>query len=887
MAKRKRSDILVQEETTKRRQRKDAASQKVKAGSGKKKKEKDLTNFVQDYIPIKDIKYGIIETTDGRYVKIVEVEPINFMLRSAEEQNNIIASFAMFFKVANTKLQFKSISKKADSSKHIETLKRDMKEETSKEAKELAKAYIKLVKEVGNQEALTRRFFFIFEYEPFEGDRATNNYEEIYNNLMSAAQTFKSYMQQCGNSVKVPKDESVFLGETLYAFFNRRSSIDEPFKDRVNHVVRDTMRSMGRNPDVDAIPNIPVVNYIAPRGLDLSHISYIIMDGMYYSFYYIKPDGYNRHVMAGWLSSIVNAGEGIDVDIHFHKEPRAKTSEGVARKIRLNTIKMKETYDTQSDYEELKYSIQSGYYIKTALANNEELFYMSVFITVSAKTRDGLANKKRILSGMLRSSDILVSECKFRQEQALNSVMPLNKIDKELFAKSKRNVMTTGAASTYMFTAFEMSDENGILLGVNQHNSSLCILDIFNSKIYKNANLCILGTSGAGKTFTEQLMALRMRMKGIQVFILAPLKGHEFRRACVNVGGQYVKISVGSPHCINIMEIRTFDTSSDKLIEGEDAIEEDSYLARKLQQLSVFFSLLIPDMNYVEQQNIEEALIDAYARKGITHDNDSLFKEEDPTQMKTMPVLGDVYNILQSNPETQRLASIMARFVKGSAQSFNRQTNVDLDNKYIVMDISELKKDMKSIGTFIALDYIWDKVKEDRTAKKAIFIDETWILIGADSNKFAAEFVLEIFKIIRGYGGAAIAATQDLSDFYALEGGKYGKGIVNNSETKIILNLKVDEARTVRQNLKLSKAEYRSILNFSRGQALIACSNNKVTVSIKPSETEKNLITTDRAELAAQAEKKKEEARREEKLARDQALAARKSQLTVTKKEES
>lgn len=855
----------------KRRQRQ---GQKPEAQT-KKKPEKEITNYVQDFIPIKDIRNGMIETTDGRYVKILEIEPINFMLRSAEEQNMIIYNFAGWFKIANIKLQFKSITKKADSEKHIELLKKDMQDETSPQAKELSKAYIKLIREVGTQEALTRRFFVIFEYEPLAGARRTTDYEEIYHTLRSAEQTLRSSMAQCGNVVKNPKDKDVFLGELLYMFFNRRSCVDEPLQTRINRVVKDTMEAKDRILGVDPVPSIPVVNFIAPRGLDLSHINYIVMDGMYYTFLYVLQSGYPHNVVAGWMSSLVNAGEGIDVDIHFHRESKAKALEAVSRKIRLNKIKMKSTYDTSSDYEEVRNAIQSGYYVKESLSHNEDLLHMSTIITISAKTYEALLRKKRKLSDMMKAMDMRTGELKFRQEQALLSTMPLNYIDNDIFKKSKRNVMTTGAASTYMFTSFEMSDDNGILLGVNQHNSSLCIVDIFNSKMYKNANMCILGTSGAGKTFTEQLMALRMRMRGIQVFILAPLKGHEFRRACANIGGQYIKISAGSPHCINIMEIRIPDQSADKAIEGEDAIEEDSLLAKKLQQLNVFFSLLIPEMSNEEEQMLDEAIIDSYARKGITHDNESLYREDNPEQLKTMPVLGDLYNILNGNMATKRLAIIMGRFVNGSAQSFNKQTNVNLENKYIVMDLSELKGKLLPVGMFIALDYVWDKTKEDRTAKKAIFIDETWMLIGASSNKFAAEFVLEVFKIIRGYGGAAIAATQDLGDFYALDGGKYGKGIVNNSETKIILNLKADEAQFVKKSLKLSKAEYRSILSFERGQALIASNNNKVPVQIKPSETEKNLITTDRAELSALAQKQVDEARKKEKKARDEAAAAR------------
>jgi type IV secretory pathway VirB4 component len=378
-------------------------------------------------------------------------------------------------------------------------------------------------------------------------------------------------------------------------------------------------------------------------------------------------------------------------------------------------------------------------------------------------------------------------------------------------------------------------------------------VDLFNTKKNKNANLNLLGTSGAGKTFTMQLLALRMRMRGIQCFILAPIKGHEFRRACKKVGGEFIKIAPGSPHCINIMEIRHTISPEMELIDELDYSEMDSMLARKIQQLMTFFSLLIPDMSNEEEQMLDEALIRTYAKFGITHDNDSLYRNRNcyPPQMKPMPIIGDLHAELLDNPLTQRLAVIISRFVTGSAQSFNQQTNVDLTNKYIVLDLSELKGKLLPVGMFIALDYVWDTVKADRTKKKAIMIDEIWQLIGASSNRMAAEFCLTIFKTIRGFGGAAISATQDLSDFFGLEDGKYGRAIINNSKNKIILNLEPDEAKTVQEVLKLTRTELRSITQFERGEALVCSNSNKVPVVIKASQEEQEMITTDRAELEA------------------------------------
>ena len=837
----------------------------TKDSSAKRKAEKrkpEKLSFTQDFIPIKNLEHGIIETTDGRYIKILEIEPINFMLRSEEEQYEIICSFASWLKISPVHLQFKSITRKADSDKHIAMLRKEMETEESEQCKKLSEGYIRLIKDVGSREALTRRFFLIFRYEELRRNE-NSDYGQICSTLLTAEQNARAYFMQCGNNILQPKDPDEATAEILYMFFNRRSCVEEPFHSRVDRIVLDTMAAKNKVIGIDPIPHIRMAHFIAPRGIDLTHRNYIIMDGLYYSFLYIKGNGYPNKVRAGWMSSLINAGEGIDVDVFLRRENRSKTIDKVAQRIRLNRTKLKSMQDTSTDYEELAGSIQAGYFIKQGIANyNEDLFYMSVFVTVSARTYEELMWRKQQMTDMLKSMDMYVSDCSFQQEDALRTVMPFLQISPKLEKKSKRNVLTSGAASTYMFTSFEMSDDTGVLLGINRHNNSLCIVDLFDTKKNKNANLNLLGTSGAGKTFTMQLLALRMRMRGIQCYIIAPIKGHEFRRACNRIGGQFIKIAPGSPHCINIMEIRHTISPEMELIDELDYSEMDSLLAQKIQQLMIFFSLLIPDMTNEEEQMLDEALIRTYGKVGITHDNDSVYEDRNvvPPKMKTMPILGDLHKELQKNEMTKRIAVIVSRFVTGSAQSFNQQTNVDLSNKYIVLDLSELKGKLLPVGMMIALDYVWDKIKSDRTKKKAIMIDEIWQLIGAGSNRMAAEFCLEIFKVIRGFGGAAISATQDLSDFFGLEDGRYGRAIINNSKNKIILNLEPDEAEFVRDTLKLTKTEIRSITRFERGEALICSNNSKVPVIIKASKEEQEMITTDRAELEAILKERQQEA---------------------------
>lgn len=822
--------------------------------SAKSRKRRSKTSeFVQDFLPVREIRNGIIETTDDRYVKIIEILPINFLLRSSEEQYNIISSFASWLKISPMRLQFKSVSRKADSDKHVAMVREELSRENDPQCRQLGEEYLRLIKDVGNKEALSRRFFLIFQYEPPAGKRNSGeSYADIYSMIQTAVQNAKTYFMQCGNAIVQPEDEDVFTAEVLYMFFNRSSCCNEPFQSRVERVVVDTMQAKGKIIGLDAVPHIRPANFIAPRGIDFSHYNFVVMDGMYYSVMYIRRNGFPHSVRGGWMSSLINAGEGIDVDVFLRRENRGKTLDKVAQRIRLNRTKLRGMQDTSTDYEELTGSIQSGYYIKSGIANNnEDLFYMSVLITISARTYEELLWRRGQMTDLLKSKDMYVNDCNFQHEAALRSVMPFLCIDPNIEKKAQRNILTSGAASTYMFTSFEMSDDSGVLLGMNRHNNSLCIVDLFNTKVNKNANVTLLGTSGAGKTFTMQLLALRMRMRGIQCYILAPLKGHEFKRACNAVGGAYIKISPGSSSCINVMEIRKTISPEMELIDEIDYNSEDSLLARKIQQLLIFFSLLIPDMSNEEEQMLDEALVKTYRQFGITHDNDSLYADRMHTRYKKMPILGDLHKLLEENPLTKRLAIIVSRFVTGSAQSFNQQTNVNLDNKYVVIDISELKGKLLPVGMFIGLDYIWDQVKSDRTQRKAIYIDEIWQLIGASSNRQAGEFCQEIFKIARGYGAAAIAASQDLSDFFSLEDGKYGRAIINNSKTKIILNLEPDEAEYVRDTLKLTRAEIRSITQFERGEALISSNNNKVPVLVRASKAEQQLITTDRSELAA------------------------------------
>lgn len=769
---------------------------------------------------------------------------MNFLLRSAQEQRQIIQSYVSWLKVAPKNFQIRSVAKKAEIRHYLQKVQEEMQIEKNEQCRKLQADYMELLKDVGLKEAVSRRFYLVFEFDRQEEPHAQE--ADICAALENMAETARRYLGRCGNEVILSEEPTRYSAELIYQLLNRQNSLQETFTERLNEVVQWYRKENGE----ESLTEIPMAEYLAPKSLDLTHHSFFVMDGLYYSCLYIPSGRYKTRTLAGWTSLLVNAGEGIDVDFFFYKQEKGKSLERIGRRVRLNRSKIRELSDTQTVFDDLADSIQSGMYLKRGLSGNEELYYLCIMITVTAYSEKELGWRVKELKKMLNSQDMDCMPCYFRQEQAFRSTLPLLSLDESIFEKGRRNLLTTGVAGCYPFAAYEMSDEDGILLGINKANRSLVLLNIFDSKQYSNANITIWGTSGAGKTFLLQLLALRMRRKGIPVFIIAPDKGHEFMRACKNIGGSFIRISPSSRHCINVMEIWQGDMKNEEVLDGS---HEKSFLASKIQDLHIFFSLLIPDMTFEEKQLLDEALVEAYRKKGITQENESLY--EKGGSLKEMPVLGDVYSLLCEKQDTKRMANILNRLVNGSGASFNQQTNVDLDNQYIVLDVSELSGDLHVVGIFVAVLFVWAKAKEDRTKAKAIILDELWRLIGTGANELAAEYVLTIFKTIRAYGGSAVAASQDTEDYLSEKNMKYGVGIVNNSKTKIVMNMEHKEALKVQEILHLSEAETAAVSRFRRGNGLLSTNGTNVTIEFKASQLEKDLITTDRKELEALKER--------------------------------
>lgn len=304
-------------------------------------------------------------------------------------------------------------------------------------------------------------------------------------------------------------------------------------------------------------------------------------------------------------------------------------------------------------------------------------------------------------------------------------------------------------------------------------------------------------------------------------------------------GGTLLKLGASSQTRINVLDIR------------EDSIEdEQGYLATKISKLKGFFGLVFGNMDEEKLGILEEKLIETYKRKGITFDDETLYKYSDKKinikpifkESKDMPLLEDFYNVILEDPKSEFMKYKLYPFVEGSLSFLNSYTNVELKNKLIVADIYELGEENLKYGIYILVDLFWDKVKNDRTEKKAIYMDEIWRLIGATSNEFVASFIYKIFKTIRKYGGSSVAITQDVSDLFSLEEGKYGKSILNNSSIKNFFSLEEENIKVLSEFTNLTEKEKIEIKALKRGESLMFVGEDHILTRVEVSEEEKELL---------------------------------------------
>ncbi|MBR2989604.1 DUF87 domain-containing protein [Candidatus Saccharibacteria bacterium] len=569
---------------------------------------------------------------------------------------------------------------------------------------------------------------------------------------------------------------------------------------------------------------------ISPSSIEI-HSDYFRLGTKYGRTLYVY--GYPRTLVTGWLSPLINIDEVLDISMYVYPVETAVVMKNLQKKVtqleasaavnnERGKIRDPELEAALSDAEELRDQLQVG---------QEKFFRFGLYVTLWADSLEELGFVQRKIETLFGQQMVFSKVASSQQEQGMNSCMP-QCTDQLLI---RRN-MNTGAISTsFPFTSADLTQEKGILYGINMHNYGLVIFDRFS---LENANLVVFAKSGAGKSFTVKLEALRSMMTGSEILIIDP--ENEYQRLCDAVGGSYIRLSLNSD-----VRINPFDLP--KVVDAEDA---NDALRANLVTLHGLFRLMLggaaqqaaqssggaasvaaPGLTPNEEADLDQALIDTYARAGIT---------SDPlTHQSTPPTILNLYDtLLHMGGSGPNLAQRLRKYTTGTfAGIFSQQSNVDINNQMVVFNIRDLEDELRPVAMYIVLSHIWNVVRAEQK-RRLLIVDEAWQLMQYEDS---ANFLFSLAKRARKYYLGLTTITQDVEDFMS---SKMGRAIVNNSSMQLLLKQSSSAVDVLSDVFKLTNEEKKRLSTFPVGQGLFFAGQNHVHIQIIASDTEESLITT-------------------------------------------
>lgn len=569
---------------------------------------------------------------------------------------------------------------------------------------------------------------------------------------------------------------------------------------------------------------------IAPSSIEIES-NYVKIGKRYARTLFVY--GYPRTLFTGWLSGLINIDEVIDIALHIEPVESRVVLENLKKKV----TQMEASYSINAEKGKvrdpgLEAAIQDAEELRDKLQVGEDRFFrLGLYFTIYGKDLEELGDVERRIESILSTSLIYTKPTTVMMEQGFNSTLPIGSDQLQV----KRN-MDTGAISTsFPFTTANLSRDEGILYGINRHNNGLVLFDRFS---LENANMVVFAKSGAGKSFAVKLECLRSLMMGAEVIIIDP--ENEYKTLCDAVGGSFLHLSLASSTRINPFDIP-------QTIDPEEA---DNALRANIIMLHGLLRLMTGDMTSAEEADLDVALINTYAQKGIT--NDPLTHTAQP------PVMIDLYNTLNSmGGSGPALAARLRRYTEGTfAGIFSEQSNVDLNNAFVVFNIRDLEDELRPIGMYIVLNYIWNRVKTEKK-KRILVVDEAWQLMQYQDS---AMFMFSVAKRARKYYLGLTTISQDVEDFLTT---RLGRAIVNNSSLQLLLKQNPAAVDIVSQTFKLTSEEAKLLSQFPVGEGLFFAGLSHIILRVLAFPSEEQLITTNPQQLLdiaqAQAENQQSE----------------------------
>lgn len=567
-------------------------------------------------------------------------------------------------------------------------------------------------------------------------------------------------------------------------------------------------------------------DFVAPSSLEFSPSYFQIGTRLARTFYVF---GYPRQLYTGWLSSLINVDEVMDISMFIYPVESQVVLENLRKKVsqleaglQIDSEKGKVRDPGKqaaiTDAEEMRDKLQVG---------EERFFRFGFYFTVYASSQDELEFVTHKIESLLGQQLVYSKAATSQQEQGLGSTVPQFTDQLQI----KRNMSTGALSTTFPFTSADLTQDNGILYGINMHNSGLVIFDRFS---LENSNAVVFAKSGAGKSFAVKLEALRSMMFGTEVVIIDP--ENEYQRMAEAVGGAYVRLSLNSATRINPFDLpRVVDTE-----EADNALRSNLITLHGLlrlmmggaqAQIQSGGAMVAPALTPVEEADLDAALIETYAKAGIT--NDPLTHNSPP------PTISDLYDtLLHMGGTGPQLAQRLRKYTSGTfAGIFSQQSNIDINNQLAVFNIRDLEDELRPVAMYIVLNYIWNKTKADKK-KRLLVVDEAWQLMKYEDS---ANFLFSLAKRARKYNLGITTITQDVEDFM---GSRMGRAIVANSSLQILLKQSPSAVDVLADVFKLTSEERKRLSQFPVGQGLFFAGQNHVHIQIIASPTETQLITT-------------------------------------------
>ena len=798
----------------------------------------------QALVGIDKIIDGLIFTSDGRIVNILEILPINYSERPDTVKDDIASSFGFAFKQLPDDGQFKVMFINTNLDQYERTVRNYTKNENNPALKERIDDYIAHIRFLQKENTICRRFFYIYEYTGDDEKKTTDDYRSIYQTMMQIQRECVIAFSEMGNTVIPLSDNSQDVAEVLYMYYNPTSSQYESLNARIDKVLS-TAEHFGQEPSV--------CDYVAPRGIQFAKWDNVAFDGMCHTYLVLRDNGYPTKAYAGWLADIIDEIDNGDLDIFYHK---ANSGFNTMLIDRVDVVSRGLSYrhnDSEADkQEELATKSDNARYLKDCMKNGEDFYEVCVLVTLRGTSSNDLYLKTQGFIKKMKSNLYFFDKCSLNTMAFFKMASPTHHVNNDIFKGHKRNMTNSSLSSLYCFSSFEMFDRNGYCLGyrAKKNNSTLFAIDNF-SKQYVNPHIFIAGTTGAGKSYTEMSLTSRMRFNNIRTMYILPLKGHEYKDMINSLGGSYIRVAPGEPTCINICEIRPGEKINEENMtddELKEALDSSaSFLSEKITLLVNWTRMLLDEGEKLSRDEAGElniAFTRVYERFGITEDNSSVFNADG--SIKKMPIIEDLYNEIKDDPALLRVTKAMKPWVFGNCRNMNGQTNIDLSNKTVAFDVNEdiVGEEMLPAFMLICFDICYGMAQRDLTEKCCIVLDETWKFLMIPE---CAKYIFKMMKILRAYKTCMITATQDIKDCMSFD---YGRALLSLSATKIYLRMDKEEIDALSTSVNFSERNVKTILKLPSGYGFYCVNDDRILVKFDLSELELELYEPDKKKKA-------------------------------------